>query len=154
MTLRLAAKSWLRYDSPEAWLELYEQSFGPIVTARATLGDRWPEARAEVIELATSTSLAEDGLDGPRVRVSADDRADGRCVSRASQTSQSCLRVARPMRRRILGLAQTIVNRAVFASERLPGCRAQPPGGGAAASEPATRPAPADPERVRHGQPA
>ena len=77
----------LRYDSPEAWLELYEQNFGPIVTAKATLGDRWPEARAEVIELARSTSLAEDGIDGPRVRVSPDDRADGRCVSRASQTS-------------------------------------------------------------------
>jgi SAM-dependent methyltransferase len=51
----------LRYDSPEAWLGLYEQSFGPIVTAKATLGDRWPEARAEVIQLATATSLAEDG---------------------------------------------------------------------------------------------
>jgi SAM-dependent methyltransferase len=51
----------LRYDSAEAWLELYEQSFGPIVTAKATLGDRWPEARAEVIELATATSLADDG---------------------------------------------------------------------------------------------
>jgi len=51
----------LRYESPEAWLELYEENFGPIVAAKAALGDRWPEARAEVIELARSTSLAGDG---------------------------------------------------------------------------------------------
>lgn len=31
------------------------------MTAKATLGDRWPQARAEVIELAKSTSLADDG---------------------------------------------------------------------------------------------
>jgi SAM-dependent methyltransferase len=62
VTLRLRREALtLRYDSPEAWMELYEESFGPIVTAKATLGDRWPQARAEVIELARSTSLADDG---------------------------------------------------------------------------------------------
>ncbi len=62
VTLRLRREALtLRYESPEAWLDLYEESFGPIVTAKATLGDRWPQARAEVIELARSTSLAEDG---------------------------------------------------------------------------------------------
>jgi hypothetical protein len=62
VTLRLRRQVLtLRSETPEAWMELYEESFGPIVTARATLGDRWPRARAEVIELARSTSLTEDG---------------------------------------------------------------------------------------------
>ena len=62
VTLRLRREVLtLRYDSPEAWMELYEENFGPILAAKAALGDRWPEARAEVIELAKSTSLAEDG---------------------------------------------------------------------------------------------
>ncbi len=51
----------LRYDSPEAWLELYEQSFGPIVAAKAALGDRWPEARAEILEAVKAIDPAEDG---------------------------------------------------------------------------------------------
>ncbi len=51
----------LRFASPEIWLELYEQNFGPIVTARATLGDRWPAARAGILEFAKSTNHAKDG---------------------------------------------------------------------------------------------
>ena len=62
VTLRLRREVLtLRYDSPEAWMELYEQNFGPVVTAKATLGDRWPQARAQAIELATATSAAGDG---------------------------------------------------------------------------------------------
>ena len=62
MTLRLRREVLtLRYESAEAWMELYEGNFRPIVTAKATLGERWPQARAEVIELAEATSLAEDG---------------------------------------------------------------------------------------------
>lgn len=62
VTLRLRRELLtLRYDSPEAWLELYEQNFGPIVAAKATLGDRWPQARAEILEAAKSINSAEDG---------------------------------------------------------------------------------------------
>jgi SAM-dependent methyltransferase len=62
VTLRLRREVLtLRYDSPEAWLELYEQNFGPIVAAKATLGDRWAQARAEILEAVKSTNPAEDG---------------------------------------------------------------------------------------------
>lgn len=62
VTLRLRREVLtLRFDSAEAWMGLYEANFGPIMAAKAALGDGWPEARAEVIELATATSLADDG---------------------------------------------------------------------------------------------
>ena len=62
VTLRLRRDTLtLRFESPEAWLDLYEENFGPIVAAKAALGDQWPEARAEILEFARSTSLTEDG---------------------------------------------------------------------------------------------
>lgn len=51
----------LRFSSPEAWLEIYEENFGPIVTAKAALGDRWPAARAGILAFARSSNHAEDG---------------------------------------------------------------------------------------------
>jgi SAM-dependent methyltransferase len=62
VTLQLRRKVLtLRFPSPEKWLELYEQNFGPMVTAKAALGDRWPEARAGILEFARSTNTADDG---------------------------------------------------------------------------------------------
>lgn len=62
VTLRLRRDTLtLRFESPEAWLDLYEENFGPIVAAKAALGDQWPEARAEILDFARSTSLTEEG---------------------------------------------------------------------------------------------
>jgi SAM-dependent methyltransferase len=51
----------LRFASAEQWLEVYEESFGPIVAAKAALGDRWPAARAAILDVAKSTGHGEDG---------------------------------------------------------------------------------------------
>lgn len=62
VTLELGRETLtLRFASPEEWLELYEENFGPIVTAKAALGDRWPQARAQILEFARSTNRAQDG---------------------------------------------------------------------------------------------
>ena len=62
VTLRMRRDALtLRFDSPEAWLDLYEENFGPIVVAKAALGDDWPQARAEILAFANTTSVAEDG---------------------------------------------------------------------------------------------
>ena len=62
MTLQMRRDALtLRFDSPEAWLDLYEENFGPVVAAKAALGDDWPEARAEILAFARSTNRAEDG---------------------------------------------------------------------------------------------
>jgi SAM-dependent methyltransferase len=62
VTLELRRKVLtLRFASTEKWMELYEENFGPIVTAKAFLGDRWPEVRAEILELARSIDHGDEG---------------------------------------------------------------------------------------------
>lgn len=49
------------FESPEAQIAFMERNFGPLVTARAGLGDRWSAVRAELIAYAESTNEATDG---------------------------------------------------------------------------------------------
>jgi SAM-dependent methyltransferase len=49
--------------SVEEFVEHNEAAFGPVVTARAALGDRWPEARATLVDLVErSARPAGDGI--------------------------------------------------------------------------------------------
>lgn len=47
--------------SAEEFVGFYETNFGPVVTAKATLGDRWPELRADLVEVFESANTAGDG---------------------------------------------------------------------------------------------
>jgi ubiquinone/menaquinone biosynthesis C-methylase UbiE len=47
--------------SVEEFMDFYEQKFGPMVTAKATLGDRWPELRKDLLSLDEKWNTADDG---------------------------------------------------------------------------------------------
>jgi SAM-dependent methyltransferase len=49
------------FSSVEAWVDHYAENFGPIVMAKATLGDAWPELRTALIDTFESLNLADDG---------------------------------------------------------------------------------------------
>lgn len=51
----------LAFPSAEEQAELFERSFGPMVTAKAALGDRWPEVRADLRAFLASINEAQDG---------------------------------------------------------------------------------------------
>ena len=51
----------LAKPSVEALVSLYEEKFGPMVMAKAALGERWPELRADLTSLFESFNTAEDG---------------------------------------------------------------------------------------------
>jgi ubiquinone/menaquinone biosynthesis C-methylase UbiE len=48
-------------ESAEAWVALMEESFGPFVSARATLGEGWAELRAGLLKLFEEANTADDG---------------------------------------------------------------------------------------------
>jgi ubiquinone/menaquinone biosynthesis C-methylase UbiE len=48
-------------SSVETLMEFWEEKFGPMVTARAGLGDRWPELRGELVNLFEAYNAADDG---------------------------------------------------------------------------------------------
>jgi SAM-dependent methyltransferase len=47
--------------SVEEFMGLYEDNFGPIVSAKAALGERWPELRGELVSQFESLNTADDG---------------------------------------------------------------------------------------------
>jgi SAM-dependent methyltransferase len=47
--------------SVEEFATFYEEKFGPMVTAKAALGERWPELRRELMSLFESVNTADDG---------------------------------------------------------------------------------------------
>jgi SAM-dependent methyltransferase len=47
--------------SPEEQADMMERTFGPIVTAKAALGDRWPEVRSDLRAFLAETNEATDG---------------------------------------------------------------------------------------------
>ena len=47
--------------SVEEFVSFYEQKFGPMLTAKAALGERWSELRTELISLFESVNTADDG---------------------------------------------------------------------------------------------
>jgi ubiquinone/menaquinone biosynthesis C-methylase UbiE len=48
-------------ESLEAWLQLLEESMGPLISIRDELGDRWPELRADLVRLFEGANTADDG---------------------------------------------------------------------------------------------
>jgi ubiquinone/menaquinone biosynthesis C-methylase UbiE len=48
-------------SSVEALMDFYEEKFGPMVTAKAALGDRWSDLRADLIGLFDRFNTADDG---------------------------------------------------------------------------------------------
>ncbi|MEV0284312.1 MULTISPECIES: class I SAM-dependent methyltransferase [unclassified Kribbella] len=55
ISLRFAREvAVIRHSSPAAAAEFYATKFGPVVMARAALGDRWPELRDDLVELFAS----------------------------------------------------------------------------------------------------
>ena len=47
--------------SVEEFMTFYEEKFGPMVTAKAALGDRWPELRRDLVALDEQWNTADDG---------------------------------------------------------------------------------------------
>jgi SAM-dependent methyltransferase len=48
-------------ENAEALVALYERSFGPMVTLREAIGDAWPAARTDLVELFERENVATDG---------------------------------------------------------------------------------------------
>jgi len=51
----------IRAPSPEMQIAVFENAFGPFVTARAALGDGWAAARQEALDFMHSVNDADDG---------------------------------------------------------------------------------------------
>jgi uncharacterized SAM-dependent methyltransferase len=49
------------HDSPQELMELYERSFGPILAAKAVLGDGFDALRADYVALFEEANEASDG---------------------------------------------------------------------------------------------
>jgi ubiquinone/menaquinone biosynthesis C-methylase UbiE len=47
--------------SVEEFVTFYEEKFGPMVSAKAALGDRWPELRRDIVALDENWNTADDG---------------------------------------------------------------------------------------------
>jgi SAM-dependent methyltransferase len=53
--------NWIAWDSVESWADFFMDRFGPMVTARAMLGDRFAELREQVVGIWTRANQATDG---------------------------------------------------------------------------------------------
>jgi SAM-dependent methyltransferase len=51
----------VQYSDLDGFVALYEQNLGPIVTAKAALGERWPALREELVATFGRWNAAEDG---------------------------------------------------------------------------------------------
>jgi ubiquinone/menaquinone biosynthesis C-methylase UbiE len=51
----------IREESAEAWTAFLEDAAGPFVAARASLGERYPELRRELVEVFEAANEADDG---------------------------------------------------------------------------------------------
>ncbi|HYZ84082.1 MAG TPA: class I SAM-dependent methyltransferase [Bryobacteraceae bacterium] len=51
----------IEWDSVDAWADFFMERFGPMVTARAMLGDRFAELRERIVEIWRDANQANDG---------------------------------------------------------------------------------------------
>jgi hypothetical protein len=51
----------IEWESIESWADFFMARFGPMVTARAMLGDRFAELRERVVEIWRNANEATDG---------------------------------------------------------------------------------------------
>lgn len=49
------------HDTTDEFVTFYEEKFGPLVMAKAALGDRWPDLRSDLADLFEAWNLADDG---------------------------------------------------------------------------------------------
>jgi ubiquinone/menaquinone biosynthesis C-methylase UbiE len=48
-------------ESTDAWVDLMAESAGPLIRARSSLGDQWPELRSQLLKLFEDANTADDG---------------------------------------------------------------------------------------------
>jgi hypothetical protein len=53
--------NWIEDESVESFADLFMERFPPMVTARAMLGERFEELRAEIVDVWREFDEAEDG---------------------------------------------------------------------------------------------
>ncbi|MGH2451048.1 MAG: hypothetical protein ACRDGE_07230 [Candidatus Limnocylindria bacterium] len=53
--------NWIEADSIEEWADFFMDRFGPLVTARAMLGERFAELRDKIIAIWREANEADDG---------------------------------------------------------------------------------------------
>jgi SAM-dependent methyltransferase len=53
--------NWIEADSVESWADVFMDRFGPMVTARAMLGDRFQELRERIVGIWRDANEARDG---------------------------------------------------------------------------------------------
>ena len=51
----------IEWDSPEGFLDFFADRFGPLVTARGMLGERWEEMRRDVLQVFEDRNESPDG---------------------------------------------------------------------------------------------
>jgi hypothetical protein len=51
----------IEWDSVDGWADYFLERFGPLVTARQMLGDRFAELRAEIVSAWEARNEAQDG---------------------------------------------------------------------------------------------
>jgi SAM-dependent methyltransferase len=53
--------NWIEWDSIDGWADFFMDRFGPMVTARAMLGERFGELRERVVDIWRKANQATDG---------------------------------------------------------------------------------------------
>jgi SAM-dependent methyltransferase len=53
--------NWIEWESLDSWADFFMSRFGPMVTARAMLGDRFAELRERVMDIWRDANEARDG---------------------------------------------------------------------------------------------
>lgn len=53
--------NWIEWESLESWTDFFMTRFGPLVTARAMLEDRFTGLRARIVEIWKNANQAQDG---------------------------------------------------------------------------------------------
>jgi ubiquinone/menaquinone biosynthesis C-methylase UbiE len=53
--------NWIEWESIESWADYFIARFGPLVTAKAMLGDRFTELRGRLVEIWSNANQATDG---------------------------------------------------------------------------------------------
>jgi SAM-dependent methyltransferase len=53
--------NWIEWESIDSWADFFMSRFGPLVTARAALGDRFGELRERIVAIWRAANTATDG---------------------------------------------------------------------------------------------
>jgi len=53
----------IKDESAGAYMDFMEESFGPFISARSTLGERWPELRGELLAVFEASNRSGEGFE-------------------------------------------------------------------------------------------